>query len=427
MNNYLIYIIESNVSLLVLYLIFKALLSKKSNFSFNRFFILGTILASSIIPLISFPVSDISQSLYIQLAPITVYANPITKTIVSNFDLFFWVKNIYLFITSILLLNFIKQLLTIKGLKNKTKQLKSPFDQQTIYVGDLDNFSFFKWIFINEKDLQNPAIYLHEKQHVKSWHSLDIILVKLLQIIFWFNPIPYLFEKEIRLQHEYLVDAKVLQIMPKTSNYRQLLLNQLFNTEFELMTNNFNQKYLKNRLMMMTKGNKKEISKVIRFALMSMVILSPFIISCSLESEEVSEDEIQIEVSVNADEEGVTEVTVVEKNEVVVAKNESQKFLVVEEMPIFIGGEKAMYSYIAQNINYPEKAKIAGISGRVFVSFVVEKDGSISEVELLRGIGSGCDEEAIRVIESMPKWKAGKQHGKEVRVQYRMPIKFVLD
>jgi protein TonB len=95
-------------------------------------------------------------------------------------------------------------------------------------------------------------------------------------------------------------------------------------------------------------------------------------------------------------------------------------------MPKFLGGEKAMYKYIAENIKYPEKAKKDGIEGRVFVSFIVEKDGSVSEVELLRGIGSGCDEAALDVIRNMPQWNPGKQHGQPVRVQYRMPVKFSL-
>lgn len=106
---------------------------------------------------------------------------------------------------------------------------------------------------------------------------------------------------------------------------------------------------------------------------------------------------------------------------------EEQKiFLVVESMPEFPGGEAAMYKFIADIIEYPRLAKETGISGRVFVTFVVEKDGRVTDVQILRGIGGGCDEEAIRVIKAMPKWTPGKQRGKPVRVQFRMPIKFTL-
>jgi len=106
---------------------------------------------------------------------------------------------------------------------------------------------------------------------------------------------------------------------------------------------------------------------------------------------------------------------------------EEQKiFLVVEEMPKFPGGEAEMYKFIGSIIEYPRLAKETGISGRVFVTFVVERDGKVTDVQILRGIGGGCDEEAIRVIQAMPRWSPGKQRGKPVRVQYRMPIKFTL-
>ncbi len=101
-------------------------------------------------------------------------------------------------------------------------------------------------------------------------------------------------------------------------------------------------------------------------------------------------------------------------------------YQIVEEMPKFPGGENALMDYVAKNVVYPKEAQEKGISGRVFVGFIVEKDGSVSEVKVLRGIGGGCDEEAVRVISGLPKWKPGKQEGKPVRVSYQMPINFKL-
>ena len=101
-------------------------------------------------------------------------------------------------------------------------------------------------------------------------------------------------------------------------------------------------------------------------------------------------------------------------------------YQIVEEMPQYPGGETAMMDYVAKNVVYPQEARDKEISGRVFVSFIVEKDGSIGEVKVMRGIGGGCDEEAVRVIKAMPKWKPGKQEGKPVRVSYMMPINFKL-
>lgn len=102
-------------------------------------------------------------------------------------------------------------------------------------------------------------------------------------------------------------------------------------------------------------------------------------------------------------------------------------FTVVEVMPEFPGGMESLMEYLGSNIKYPEQAKKEGIHGRVFVSFVIEKSGNVSNVSILRGIGGGCDEESLRVVSEMPDWKPGLQDGKPVRVQYNLPIKYALD
>jgi protein TonB len=97
-----------------------------------------------------------------------------------------------------------------------------------------------------------------------------------------------------------------------------------------------------------------------------------------------------------------------------------------EVMPEFPGGEQAMMDFVAKNVTYPKEAMEKEISGRVLVGFIVEKDGSITETEVVKGIGGGCDEEAVRVVKAMPKWKPGKQKGKPVRVHFLLPITFKL-
>lgn len=114
------------------------------------------------------------------------------------------------------------------------------------------------------------------------------------------------------------------------------------------------------------------------------------------------------------------------QNEVKVSDDDAI-FFVVEVQPEFPGGMDSMYAFIQKNLIYPEKAKAEGIEGRVFITFTIEKDGSVSNVKILRGIGGGCDEVAKEVVEKMPKWKPGKQRGKPVRVQFNLPIKFELE
>ncbi len=101
-------------------------------------------------------------------------------------------------------------------------------------------------------------------------------------------------------------------------------------------------------------------------------------------------------------------------------------YTIVEEMPEFPGGEKEMMRFLATNIRYPKKALEAGASGRVIIKFIVNKEGEVVEAKVLQGIGFGCDEEALRVVNSMPKWKPGKQRGKAVNVYYTLPVRFEL-
>lgn len=143
----------------------------------------------------------------------------------------------------------------------------------------------------------------------------------------------------------------------------------------------------------------------------------------------IVEDDVEIEDEIEIDAEADMETEVeeyipveLEDDEVV----EAEIFTVVESMPKFPGGPGAMMKYLGQNIEYPQMARESGINGRVFVTFVVETDGRVTDIKVLRGIGGGCDEEAIRVVKNMPKWNPGKQRGKPVRVQFNLPIKFTL-
>ena len=115
-----------------------------------------------------------------------------------------------------------------------------------------------------------------------------------------------------------------------------------------------------------------------------------------------------------------------EVKEEVEEEEEQTIFIVVEESASFPGGIQEMMNFIKNNLKYPQQARETGTQGKVFVTFVVEKDGSLTDVKVLRDIGSGCGEEAVRVVKSMPKWKPAKQRGKPVRMQFNLPVAFTL-
>lgn len=143
-----------------------------------------------------------------------------------------------------------------------------------------------------------------------------------------------------------------------------------------------------------------------------------------VDDEQKIENELVVNAEVTEETRNVeiTQVKVEEEEEVA----EEPIFTVVESEPEFPGGMEALYKYLAQNIKYPQLARENGITGKVYVQFVVEKDGSIANPKILRDIGGGCGAEAIRVVKAMPKWSPGKQRGKAVRVQFNLPVNFNL-
>lgn len=142
------------------------------------------------------------------------------------------------------------------------------------------------------------------------------------------------------------------------------------------------------------------------------------------------EKKIEEEIEINMDTE-VQEDTKVEEIKIQPVVEEekedvNQIFLVVEETAAPQGGMPAFYEYVGKKMKYPAQARRMGVEGKVFVEFVIERDGSITDVKAIKGIGAGCDEEAVRVVESAPKWKPGKQRGKPVRQRMVLPISFKL-
>ncbi len=140
--------------------------------------------------------------------------------------------------------------------------------------------------------------------------------------------------------------------------------------------------------------------------------------------EEEIEEEIEVELDVEVTEETVVEDIVFE--EAPEEEEVDEIFTIVEDQPEFPGGMQAFYQFVGKKIKYPSQARRMGIEGRVYVEFIVDKDGSVTNVRSVKGIGAGCDEEAVRVMKTVPKFKPGKQRGRPVKVKMVMPIYFKL-
>lgn len=426
------YLLKSALSITILYIAFELLFKNRVSFIFNRVLLLSIVFFGLLIPIFSFNISSLFQFnspylstfvnneglITINLQEIVI--NSETQTSIFGIPLYIIIGRIYLMISLVLGFWFVLKIIRLLLLvwKSETKQLGS--FKFIILDGDYPTFSFFNFVFINSALYNNKEesqkIIEHESVHSLQKHTLDILLSEVLIILQWFNPIAYLIRKSIKDNHEFLADKGIIKNEYDIPDYKLLLLRNSTKIRTGSITHNFSYSLIKKRFKMMEKKDSK-----IKFILGMMILPIAFSLAffaCSSPNQEEALLSTTEEIPAPP-----TQVTFVEPPQTV---PEAEIFTVVEEMPGFKGGIEGLYKYLGNNINYPEQAKAKNIQGRVFVNFVVEKDGEVTNVNILRGIGGGCDEEAIRVVSSMPNWTPGKQRGENVRVAYNLPIKFAL-
>ncbi|MCR5445782.1 MAG: M56 family metallopeptidase [Bacteroidales bacterium] len=271
---------------------------------------------------------------------------------------------------------------------------------------DTAPYSFFNRIVVGTRGLSDDelrCILAHESYHVSGFHSIDLLFSRILCCLAWFNPFAWLMMRELRAVQEFQADAASIGACGR-EDYLHLLYRQVTGTGYGHITNNFLSINIKKRIVMMNKTKTRFGAWKVLAALPVAAVL--LMVGCKPATQ-------------NADE-------AIEVENVVVDDEQPEVYNVVEVDPEFPGGIEALYKYLAENITYPQQAKDSGIQGRVYVTFVVEKDGSITGAKVLRGIGGGCDEEALRVVNAMPKWTPGKQLGEPVRVQFNLPVVFKL-
>ncbi len=419
MDNIATYLLQSGISLLILYGFYYFFLRKETCFSCIRFYLLFSLIFSMLIHFVPDWVNVqnfIPRDISFTLNPITI--NPGSESFTHDQQntfgqLLIW---IYLSGATFSILKLLVQLSQLYILVQKTG-IRRQFGANVVFTGKpYANFSFFNIVFLNNSSNEGDEIKQiinHEKIHIQQKHYLDLIIVELLTIVFWFNPVIWLYKHSLKTIHEYLADEGVLATGYRKETYQRLLLNQTFGIQVYALTNNFNRSLIKRRFTMMTK------QKTNKSAILKMAIIVPFtilltlIISLSVSEKVISRD-YEKAVTIEA---AATEFVSLEDS----------IYTLVDPMPGFPGGDDARIKFLVSNLKYPEKARKEGIEGRVFISFVIEKDGSISTIKLLRGIGHGCDKEAMRVVSIMPQWEPGKIEGNPVRVQFNMPFHFNLD
>ena len=311
-------------------------------------------------------------------------------------------------------------------------------------------FSFFHWIFIHPQshtESEISEIITHEETHARQYHSVDVLFSEIMCIFCWFNPFIWLMKREVRGNLEYMADHRVLETGHDSKSYQYHLLGLAHHKAAANLSNSFNVLPLKNRIKMMNKRRTKEIGRTkylmfLPLAALLMIVSNIEMVARTTEkfakemmgqatTQVIPEPEIATIPELPAEE--IQKPTLPQDKKIKETMETHSKsvpdsvvFEVVEEMPDFPGGMKALMEYLSKNIKYPAEAHAKGIQGRVIVCFVVKKDGSIDNIKVVRSVDPYLDKEAIRVITAMPKWKPGKQRGETVNVKFTVPVAFRL-
>ena len=462
----IVYSLKVSVFLIAFYLMFKSLMSRETLHRANRYLILGSIGLSFVLPLLHITLNSTSSASGGQIIAQSVVM--LQEVIVGggashSFD---WrALAVVAFYTGIgvCLLRMIISIMGVLRVIRRGERQTLP-DGTVLVITDDEQapFSWIKYIIINRKDHDEnlQEILTHEQAHIRCRHSIDVLLCDVFCCLQWFNPAMWLMRRELCAVHEYEADKAVLDSGINAKQYQILLIKKAAGGKWYSIANSFNHSKLKYRITMMSR--KKSSGWTMAKALYVLPIAAFAAIAfanCSKTESENTQDftydqelfaQLPKDRSVKfvgynldgtecllvrdadgtvrrlpAAEMGVRGVTIPLENREI---PESEVYTTVEDMPEYPGGDLELRKYIAETVRYPEEAKANNQCGKVFVKFVIDKEGNVRDVELARGTGfESIDNEAMRVVKTLPQWKPGRQRGEAVNVSYVVPINFQLN
>ena len=458
MIDFLIYDLKVALLIAVFYMFYRLLLARETFHHVNRIVLLTTAVTSYVLPIC---VITFHETVVMQQTP-TVTIDGLQASAYEPASTPLWqivLPILFIIGAAAATGHTLCSLIRIIRLISHSEQHPQA-DGTTICVtgnADLAPFSWMHYIVMNRSDydVSDAAILAHERGHIRLHHSCDVLLVDLLTALQWFNPAMWMLRSDLRAIHEYEADAAVLSQGINARQYQYLLITKAGGIGGYSLANGITHSALKNRITMMlhTKSQRRNYLK--------LLALLPIVgVTLALNAETVTDyvynnDEPQKQVPVKKGKQnaaiknnGKTILQVVEaqdqKTEAEAPKSEQKQyeatvtyeikedspqdvFDVVEKMPEFPGGVQELLGFLSKTIKYPAEAEKAGKQGRVIATFVVRKDGSISDARVVKSVDPLLDAEALRVINAMPAWIPGTQSGKPVNVKYTVPISFRLD
>ncbi|MDE6341792.1 MAG: M56 family metallopeptidase [Muribaculaceae bacterium] len=295
-------------------------------------------------------------------------------------------------------------------------------DFSLILVDDSHNIAPFSWkrsIVMRKSDYEENGeiILIHEYAHSSLNHWADLLLAHLVICLQWYNPAAWAMKKELRAIHEYQADESVIETGTDAKEYQMLLLKQAVGSRYQSFANSLNHSKLKKRVTMMYKKKTSARRRLFALALIpaigaGLAVTSIPAVAGVLESLATT----TASISATASSEAAPKA----------ADKKKTIYEAVEKDAEFPGEMQGLIDYLMKNIRYPEEAHKANEQGRVIVQFVINEDGSVSDIEVLRGVSESLDKEAVRVISEMPKWSPAQVNGKNVASRFTLPVMFKL-
>jgi hypothetical protein len=437
MNNMFTYLVELNISLMILFVAYKLFFEKDKNFIVRRIYLLGVAVLPIILPFLPaslrMPVGQMAP-ISISLEGVTILGTGTATGGASALSFTGVLLLIYLLILALGIGKVFLQLTRISHAIIHAKRFEATgitlLESKTLHAS-----SFFGYIFIDPAAAKEDSfshILEHENIHKREWHSIDRILVEVFVMINWFNPVAWMFRRSVIENLEYLADSAVLSKGTDPTKYQLSILNQYIGCAS--ISNQFSSQ-IKNRINMLNK-NYKLGSRWKLALLLPLTVIAFFVVSCTDKDAPIEAIEPAEEIASQAP--------------------EMQVFTVVEEMPTFNGEEASEFrKHIARNLKYPPEAVEQGVTGKIFIKFIVNKEGkvvvpdqeAIAEIEgkpidevvvvAYRKISDDAEEpgeeyiqmlkdEVKRVVLTSPDWTPGKQRGKAVDVIFTFPVTFAL-
>ena len=424
------YILKSGLLISLFYSFFILFMRRTTFFRFNRVVLLVGSTICLTLPLIDFDFGPALESMYLPRlvlpASIVGIDGPSAGEASGLWDWKKFLTLVYILgAGSVALLTAASIVKTVIMIRRGQKT-DFPDLRLSVVEEDMPSFSFLRNVVMSREDFeQNPMILTHERAHVHSLHSVDLLLFSAVLALLWFNPLVWIMRTELKMLHEYEADEAVINQGIDAKLYQLLLVKKAVGAQRFQMANGFNHTKLKNRITMM---QSVKSSNWLRLGYVACVpLLAAALCFCTNKSNapmDAAENAYEATLNYNKVE---SDIPIEGKTITYEIEKEAIPFNLVEVKPTFNGGDaNAFAKWVNSNLVYPESAMKANIQGRVMCQFSIDEEGTIVDAKILRGVDEALDNEALRVIKMSPKWEPGFMDGKPVKVTFSFPLIYTL-